>query len=124
MIKLGGTKRECLERKFEKDEILQVVRDMERDRDPGPNGFSMPLFHYCWRVVEKDVLAIFEEFYQYSKFQKSFNATFIALIPKRNDASKIRDFQPTSLVGSVYKILAKALANCLRGVLDQLICES
>ena len=74
--------------------------------------------------MEKDVLAVFEEFYQHSKFKKSLNATFIALIPKKNGASNIRDFRPISLVGSVYKILAKVLANRLKEVLDQLISES
>ena len=74
--------------------------------------------------MERDVLAVFEEFYQYSKFEKSLNAAFIPLIPKKNGASNIRDFRPISLVGSVYKILAKALANRLKEVLDHLISEA
>ena len=73
---------------------------------PGLDGFSMAFFHHCWRVVEREVLAVFKEFYQHYKFEKSLNATFIALIPKKIDASNIRDFRPISLVGSLYKILA------------------
>ena len=68
--------------------------------------------------MEIDVLAVFEEFYLHSKFEKSLNATFITLIPKKNGAPNIRDFRPISLVGSVYKILAKVLTNCLKEVLD------
>ena len=74
--------------------------------------------------MERDVLAVFEEFYRHSKFEKSLNAIFIALIPKKNDASNIRDFRPISLVGSLHKILSKVLANRLKQVLDQLISES
>ena len=81
-------------------------------------------YHHCKKVVEKDVLVVFEEFFQHCKFEKSLNATFIALIPKKNDASNIRDFRPISLVGSVYKILAKVLANRLKMVLDQLISKT
>ena len=88
------------------------------------DGFSLAFFHHCWRVVEGDVLAVFEEFYLHSKFEKSLNATFIALIPKKNDASNIRDFRPISLVGSLYKLLSKVLTNRLKQVLDQLISES
>ena len=84
------------------------------------DGFTMAFYHLCWRVKEK----VFEEFFQHCKFEKSLNATFIALIPKKNDAFNIRDFRPISLVGSVYKILAKVLANRLRVVLDQLISET
>ena len=97
---------------------------MEGDKAPGLDGFSLAFYHHCWEVVERDVLAVFEEFYQHSKFEKSLNATFIALIPKKNGASNIRDFRPISLVGSVYKILAKVLANRLKEVLDQLISVS
>ena len=91
---------------------------MEGDKAPGPDGFSLAFFHHCWGVVERNVLAMFEEFYLHSKFEKSLNATFLALVPKKNDASNIRDFRPISLVGSVYKILAKVLANRLKEVLD------
>ena len=116
--RIGNMERLWLERKFERDEILQVVSDLDENKAPGPDEFTMAFYHHCWRVVEKDVLAVFEEFFQRCKFEKSLNATFIALIPKRNDASNIRDFRPISLLGSVYKILAKVLANRLRMVLD------
>ena len=46
------------------------------------------------------------------------------MIPKKIDAFNIRDFRPISLVGSLYKILAKVLANRLKVVLDQPISES
>ena len=62
-----------------------------------------------------------KSFYQHYKFEKSLNDTFIVLIPKKNDASNIRDFRPISLVGSIYKILAKVLVNRLKVVLDKLI---
>ena len=117
--RIGDMERVWLERKFEREEILQVVKELEGDKASGPDGFTMAFYHHCWRVVEKDILAIFEEFFQHCKFEKSFNATFIALIPKKIDAFNVRDFHPISLVGSVYKILAKVLAIRLRVVLDQ-----
>ena len=100
------------------------LSELERDKALGPDGFTMAFYHYCWGVVERDVLAVFEEFYQHSKFEKSLNAIFLALVPKKNGAFNIRDFRPISLVGSVYKILVKVLANYLKEVLDQLISES
>ena len=121
---IEGLERDWLERRFENEEIFRVVKELEGDKASGPDGFSMAFYHHCWGVVERDVLAAFEEFYQHSKFEKSLNATFIALIPKKNGASNIGDFRPISLVGSVYKILAKALANRLKEVLDQLISEA
>ena len=44
------------------------------------------------------------------------NASFLTLIPKKCNAINIKDFRPISLVGSVYKLLSKVLANRLRVV--------
>ena len=57
-------------------------------------------------------------------FERSLNASFLTLIPKKCIAINIKDFRPISLVGSVYKLLSKVLANRLRAVLDNLISES
>ena len=62
---LGDMERVWLERKFEREEIFQVVRDLEGNKAPSPDGFTMAFYRHCWRVVEKDVLAVFEEFFQH-----------------------------------------------------------
>ena len=49
------------------------------------------------------------------------NATFIALIPKKAAAVDVKDFRPISLVGGIYKILAKVLAIRLHMVLGEII---
>ena len=97
---------------------------MEGDKAPGPNGFTMAFIHKCWRVVEADVMAVFKHFHKYSVFEKSLNASFLTLIPKISSAVNIKDFRPISLVGSIYKLLSKVLANRLRVVLDSLISET
>ena len=75
--------RVLLERKFEKEEILHVIQKANGDKAPGPDGFTMAFFQQCWRVVEADVLAVFDEFHEFFSFEKSLNATFLALIPKK-----------------------------------------
>ncbi len=36
-----------LERKFDRDEVLQVVKDLQGDKAPGPDGFTMAFFQKC-----------------------------------------------------------------------------
>ena len=62
--------------------------------------------------------------HRHSIFEQSLNASFLTLIPKKCNVVSIKDFRPISLVGSVYKLLYKVLANRLRAVLDNLIVES
>jgi hypothetical protein len=66
-------------------------------------------------------MAVCQEFYEQGFFEKSLNATFICLIPKKPGAIELKDFRPISLVGSVYKIIAKVLANKLSLVLAKRI---
>ena len=69
-------------------------------------------------------MAVFKHFHRYSVFERSLNASFLTLIPKKTNAVNIKDFRPISFVGSVYKLLSKVLANRLRVVLYNLISET
>jgi hypothetical protein len=113
-----------LKRPFEKDEIFNVVSNMNGDKSPGPDGFPMTFYHACWPFLQDDVLAVFAEFHEYGSFQRSLNTTFLSLIPKRANAVEVKDFRPISFVGSVYKILAEVLANRLSSVLSTIISPS
>jgi hypothetical protein len=80
---------------------------MNRDKAPGPDGFSMGFFQDCWDVIKINIMRIFCDFHGPSKFEKSLNASFIALIPKKSGAIDLTGFRPISLVCGVYKIIAK-----------------
>jgi hypothetical protein len=75
-------------------------------------------------VIKLDLMGVFQDFYTHSKFVKSINATFLALIPNKSGAVDLKDFGPISLVSGVYKIIAKVLANRLRKVVEKIISKS
>jgi len=56
-----------------------------------------------------------------SYFEKSLDAYFIALIPKKAGAIDIFDFRPISLISRVYKIITKVLANRMSPVMENII---
>lgn len=58
------------------------------------------------------------------KVTRGINNTFISLIPKIDSPQRLNDFRPISLVGSIYKILSKVLANRLKTVLGKVISDS
>ena len=94
------------------------------DKAPGLDGFTIAFFEKCWRVVEGDVVAFFEHFHMLCVFERSLNASFLALIPKKHNALNIKDFWPINLVGSVCKLLSKVLATRPRVVLEKLISKA
>jgi hypothetical protein len=100
--RLNGEEASSLEDPFEEREVREVIKGMDRDKAPGPDGFFMAFFQDCWEVVKEDFMAVFEEFHARGKFVKSINSTFISLIPKIQGAKEVKDFRPISLVGGVY----------------------
>jgi retron-type reverse transcriptase len=100
-----------------------VVKGMHRDKAPSPDGFSMAFFQDCWDVIKPDLMWVFLDFHARSNFEKSLNASFIALIPKKAGAIDISDFRPISLVSGVYKIIAKVLANRMSSIMEKIISK-
>ena len=84
----------------------------------------MAFFKVCWDFLKLEIMEVLANFHSQAVFEESLNATFIALIPKKVDAVNVRDFRPISLVGSIYKIISKLLANRLRRVIFGIISES
>ncbi|GKG06587.1 hypothetical protein Tco_0329556, partial [Tanacetum coccineum] len=70
-----------------------------------------------------DVFAAVNYFFTFGDIPKGCNACFIALISKVHDANLVKDFRPISLIGSIYKIIAKILANRLVRVLGDIVNE-
>ena len=48
-----------LERKFDREEVFQVVKELQGDKAPGPDGFTMAFFQKCWSVIADDVMGFF-----------------------------------------------------------------
>ena len=64
-------------------------------------------------ILNAEIMAVFQNFHSQVVFEKSLNASFLALIPKKVDVVEIKDFRLISLVGGIYKIISKVLANRL-----------
>jgi len=110
-----------LERAFEEKEVWDVIRDLNGGKASSPDGFTLAFFQKCWDFLKTDIMDVFALFHARGKFEKSFNATFISLIPKKTGAMDVRDFRPISLVGRIYKIISKVLANRFKSVLGKII---
>ena len=96
------------------EEIHSALMDMSGDKAPGPDGFTGAFWQTCWDFVKEEIMDLFKEFFVQKSFAKSLNTTFLVLIPKKGGAEDLGDFQPISLLGGLYKLVAKVLANRLK----------
>ena len=69
-------------------------------------------------------MEMFHEFFVKGTFTRSINATFLVLIPKKGGTEDLKDFMPISLLGSLYNILVKVLANRLKKVVAKVVFDA
>jgi hypothetical protein len=62
--RLSDSEALSLEDPFEEKEVWEVIKGMDRDKAPGPDGFSMAFFQDCWDVIKGDFMAVFADFYE------------------------------------------------------------
>ncbi|GKC91677.1 hypothetical protein Tco_1152326, partial [Tanacetum coccineum] len=90
-----------------KEELKKAVWDCGIDKSPGPDGFTFGFYRRFWSTIENDVFEEVKYFFNNGAIPNGCNSSFIALIPKILDANLVKDFRPISLIGSMYKIIAK-----------------
>ena len=66
-------------------------------------------------------MGFFKDFFERGKFVRSLNSMFLVLVPKKGGADDLRDYRPISLVGGLYKLLAKVLTNRLKKVVSKMV---
>ncbi|GAU51106.1 hypothetical protein TSUD_141480 [Trifolium subterraneum] len=108
------------------EEVRETVWSCDGNKSPGPDGFNINFFKACWSIVKDDVMAFQNEFHHNAHLPKAITASFLTLIPKKNHPQDLFDYRPICLIGSLYKIVSKLLANRLKKVLGKLIsnCQS
>lgn len=75
-------------------------------------------------VVKEDFCRMVADFRRKESLAIGCNASFLVLIPKKENPMALNDYMPISLVGCLYKVLAKLLAGRLSLVMDSVISEN
>jgi hypothetical protein len=114
-----------LDAPFTVQEIEAVIKEMPREKAPGPDGFIGSFYKICWTIIKEDLVQAIMYFYSHrtSKLSK-INEANIVLLPKTQDASSLSDYRPTSLINSVVKIITKILANRLAPHMNSLVSNA
>ncbi|GKV46638.1 hypothetical protein SLEP1_g53612 [Rubroshorea leprosula] len=122
--RISDEQRLWLERPFSDEEIEEGLKSCAGGKAPGPDGYNFNFLKLFWNCIKEDFVNFFREFHQHSRLVKGLNSSFLALIPKKLSTRELKDFRPISLIGCMYKLLAKVLANRLKVVMPEIIGEA
>ena len=106
---------------FSLEEIELAVASCDADKAPGPDGFNFKFIKNARQTIEHDIYDMVSEFWASSTLPKGSNTAYIALIPKISSPLSFKDYRPISMVGCIYKIIAKLMARRIQKVMSSFI---
>eukprot|EP00253_Pinus_taeda_P013020 PITA_13020 len=102
-------------------EVEEAMAQLKDGKAPGPDGFTANFFHEFWDLISSEVWDLVEESRSMHWVLPSLNSTFIALVPKSEEANTPEKFWPIALCNVIYKLISKVVANRLKPLLPLLI---
>ena len=86
------------------EELKCVLRSFQKDRSPGPDGWTIEFFLELYDLLGLDLLQVVNDTRITGRISTCFNSTFIALIPKVDNPLSLNDFRPISLCNCIYQV--------------------
>lgn len=95
-------------------EIYAALITLPNDKVSGPDGFTKEFYVAAWGVIGQDFITAIQSFFLYGFLPSGINATNLTIIPKIENAEKMKDFRPIACCNLLYKVISKVLANRLK----------
>ena len=61
--RLNALEADNLELQFTEAEVINAINDLNGDKAPGPDGYTVAFWQFNWGTVKEDVLKLFKEFF-------------------------------------------------------------
>jgi hypothetical protein len=108
--------------RFTEEEVWLVIKGLEPDKAPSPDGFTTLFFQAAWPVIRHDLMSAFDTFWHLDmRHLHTKNDALMVLLPKTDEAAIVKDYHPIALIHSVGKLITKVLPNRLALKLGELV---
>jgi hypothetical protein len=115
------TMNERLIRDISLKDITEAIRALPKGKALDHDDIQMEFFQEFKSKIAPMLLHAYSTLLRTSATLAFINKGIITLIPKFGDMAKLNNWRPITLLGSIYKILAKTLASRLRTKLPEII---
>ena len=118
---LSKVEANALEGELTDTECLAAINGMKTNKSPGSDGIPMEFYKVFWEEIRDIFLQSINEAYHLGELSPTQKRGLLNLLYKKNVKAILSNWRPISLLNTDYKIMAHALANRLKKVIDKLI---
>lgn len=112
---------DMLDAPFSTKEVKEACFELNPSKAPGKDGFTALFYQNSWETVGEDVTKFALDILNNGGSLQEWNPTLVTLIQKIKNAKSIKDFRPISLCNVLYKVVARAITNRMKGTLGDII---
>jgi hypothetical protein len=102
-------------------DISEAIRALPKRKAPSHDSIPIEFFQEFESEIAPTLLLAYSAMLRTGATSAFINKGTITLIPKSGDRAKLNNWRPITLLGSIYKILAKILTSRLRTELNEII---
>ena len=88
------------------------------------DGIPNEFYQKCWDHIKEDLGELVRAIMNKGTLPREMNLSLIILVPKVSNSRTVKYFRPISLLGGIYKIIAKILASRIRLLVPKLVHPS
>ena len=119
--KLNLEKSEHLNRQITPNETEALIKKLQTNKSPGPDGFTGEFYQTFWEELTPPLLKLLHKIQEEGRLPNSFYKASIILIPKPDkDTTKREDYRPISLMNIDAKFLHKILAKWIQQFMNKI----
>ena len=122
--KIEDEEKERMENPFTENEIATAVKDLNKNKSPGPDGLTNEFYQSFQGQLVPILKKVVDQAVERGKLPKEMKLSYITLLPKDLDnRTEVSKYRPVSLLNADYKIISKILTSRIQPVMHKLVHE-
>ena len=115
-----GDKESC-EGEIGSGEIEAAISGLGRNKSPGIDGITGEFYREFRQELVPVLVRVYRQIEETGELLDSMMIGIVSIIYKKGDRNRLENYRPLSMLNNDYKILARVLANRIKGVIGTVV---
>ncbi|CAI5956117.1 unnamed protein product, partial [Closterium sp. NIES-65] len=106
---------------WDEAEVKRALAEMASGKTPGRDGLPKELWESQWDLLGGQLMRFLKDFERTGVLSREFSTAVTVLLHKKGAKDDLQNYRPITLLSTVYKLIAKLLANRIKSKLESVV---